>query len=796
MTVLKLNPLIAILLSLCFFSACTVVKNPPPNKPFIYQTNVHVQADLKESDKKVLELGLLDQLHDSVKVRSVAKFAGFDKAILGFIPRLFYDVVKVPTVFDSLNAEKTREFMNAYLNAQGYFRDTINYKVRIDTVNKGSELRAYLDFYAYPRVPTLLDSIAYRLNADTAAAAATQKASLDTLQSLTLMNLNAALIKKGDPFSQYQISAERDRLANIYRNNGYLKFSEEEMLVLWDTVGIELLRPTIDPIEQAQLLQQQAERRANPKASIEFRLRENPDSTRIIRYYIGNVTVYPEYATDTLNRYRFSDTVQGFVIKQNLPLFKKKIFPDYIFLNRGDLYRQGNVALTQSKLNLSAWRSLSITPKPRTGQDTVDFDILLTPARKYAFNTSGEISYNNRSNVTIAQGNLIGLAATAGVQNRNFRHGANQSSLNLRFGTELNANIRDIIQTRQLSVGYNVQIPRLVPRFMRVFSRHKENNNATIFSLNAGRTDRRDYFNLATLNASWGYQFNWNNKQLTLRFPNIEYNYLQRGDSLDTLISKNASYKYIFNTGVIVSLPVTFNKAKTVGNVSRIMTVNAELAGVFGLLRNAFATNLYRFGRFDFEHREIRKLSRDAFAWRFFAGFGLGVPFNTQDSANRFLPFFRQYYAGGPNSMRAWSIRKLGPGSALRPFGRTEAPDRFGDARLEMNLEYRKFLTDYRGIGINTALYTDIGNVWFLRDNPDFPGGRIPGTVQKFFKDIAIGLGTGLRVDFGFFKFRLDYAYKVKDPTPDLEKALSQNKWFYGWGLFNGQLQLGIDYPF
>ncbi len=796
MTVFKFTLFIAVSFVLTCFAACTVVKNPPPNKPFIYQTNVHVQGDLTQDRKKELELGLLDQLHDSVRVRSVAKFAGFDRAILGFIPRLLYDVIKVPTVFDSLNAEKTKEFMNAYLNAQGYFRDSIGYVVRIDTVSSGSQLRTYLDFYAYPRIVTVIDSIAYRLNGDTAYTSLGQKAAMDTIQLLTHNNMSAPLVKKGDPFSQYIIASERDRLANIYRNNGYLKFSEEEMLVLWDTVGIELLRPTIDPIEQATLLQLQAERRAHPKADIEFRLRENPDTARITRYYVGNVTVYPEYVSDTLNRHRFSDTVEGFVIKQNLPLFKKKIFPDYIFLNRGDLYRQGNVALTQSKLNLSAWRSLSITPKPRTGQDTVDFDILLIPARKYAFNTSGEVSYNNRSNVTIAQGNLIGLAATAGVQNRNFRQGANQASLNLRFGTELNANIRDIIQTRQLNIGYNVQIPRLVPRFMRAFSRHKENNNATIFSLNAGRTDRRDYFNLATLNASWGYQFNWNNKLLTVRFPNIEYNYLQRGDSLDTLISKNASYKYIFNTGVIVSLPVTFNVAKTIGNVSRVTTVNIELAGLFGLLRNAFATNLYRFGRFDFERREIRKLSRNAFAWRFFAGFGLGVPFNTQDSANRFLPFFRQYYAGGPNSMRAWSIRKLGPGSALRPFGRTEAPDRFGDARLEMNLEYRKFLTDYRGIGINTAIYTDIGNVWFLRDNPDFPGGRIPGTVQKFFKDIAIGLGTGLRVDFGFFKFRLDYAYKVKDPAPDLEKASSQNKWFYGWGLFNGQLQLGIDYPF
>ena len=331
---------------------------------------------------------------------------------------------------------------------------------------------------------------------------------------------------------------------------------------------------------------------------------------------------------------------------------------------------------------------------------------------------------------------------------------------------------------------------------MRRFSRHKENNNSTILSLNAARTDRRDYFALSTVTASWGYQFNWNNKLLSFRLPNIEYNYLQSRDSLDTLISRNKSYKYIFNTGVIMSLPVSFSRARTTGNASSNLFLNVEVAGVPGILRNAFATTLYRFGRVDFELRRLYKLNRDAIAWRTFIGAGYGVPFTTKDSANRFLPFFRQYYAGGPNSMRAWGIRRLGPGSALRSFDRTEAPDRFGDARLELNFEYRKFLTDYNGIGINTAIYTDIGNVWFLRENPDFPGGRIPGTIQKFWKDIAIGLGTGLRVDFGFFKFRLDYAYKVKNPTPGIEMATAQNKWFYDWELLNGQLQLGIDYPF
>jgi outer membrane protein assembly factor BamA len=157
------------------------------------------------------------------------------------------------------------------------------------------------------------------------------------------------------------------------------------------------------------------------------------------------------------------------------------------------------------------------------------------------------------------------------------------------------------------------------------------------------------------------------------------------------------------------------------------------------------------------------------------------------------MPFFRQYFAGGPNSMRAWGLRRLGPGSSVLSFAREQIPDRFGDIQLEANAEYRFFLADLNGIKINSALFTDIGNVWFLRKNENFPDGNFQ--LNRLGKDIAIGMGTGLRVDFGLFLIRVDYALKVKNPSP--ENIEEQNKWFYDWKkLTNGQLQLGVNLPF
>jgi len=157
--------------------------------------------------------------------------------------------------------------------------------------------------------------------------------------------------------------------------------------------------------------------------------------------------------------------------------------------------------------------------------------------------------------------------------------------------------------------------------------------------------------------------------------------------------------------------------------------------------------------------------------------------------------FFKQYFSGGPNSMRAWSLRRLGPGSTIKKFiGEGSTPDRYGDMQLEANAEYRFPIGRPFGIKVNGALFIDAGNVWMIK--------RAGHDAEEVFKlsrlgrDIAVGAGGGLRIDFDFFVIRFDYAYKVKDPSPALADAAVQNKWF-GYRFFQGdQFQLGIGYPF
>jgi outer membrane protein assembly factor BamA len=480
-------------------------------------------------------------------------------------------------------------------------------------------------------------------------------------------------------------------------------------------------------------------------------------------------------------------------------LFIPRKLIHYVTLRRGDLYKQTNLLQTQNKFNsIGAWRLVSISQLPRKNQDTVDFDIRLTPARKYAFTANLEGSKNQSAN--ILEGNYLGLGVNVGLNNRNFAKAANQAITNFRYGIELNsAAPKSFIQTNQISLSHTITFPRLVPRFPRLKPMFRENAR-TFLTFNVNEVDRVDYFKVIGTGASWGYEISWKNKLLNIRIPNIEYNLLERRDSLEKLIKNNASYKYIFNDGLILSTPINLRIANGKPNGSRTNLINLsfEPSGYFASLifkSPFFDSNLYRFVKLDAEFVQTFKIphSKNSFAWRFFAGAGYELPSNTNRN-NKYLPFFRQYYDGGANSMRAWAVRRLGPGSALKSFNQDIAPDRFGDMRLEMNAEYRFYLTQFFGFPLESALYTDIGNVWFIRSNPDFIGGEFK--FNKLWKDIAIGTGTGLRIDFGFLKLRLDYAYKVKNPTPDINEAETQNKWFHNWKPFNGQFQLGIGYPF
>lgn len=549
---------------LFFLSACSVVKDYPARTPFMYDTNIEIEGKFSTDEKKQLINQLEEQLHDSIQVRRVQKLVGWERG-----PRLFYSELRKPPLYDSVNAEKSVGFMRALLNSLGYYRDTINFRTNIDTL--GNQYRTIVNFTVYPGKLVLLDSIRYTLSIDSLRDdTSVYKLGSDTLQAITNNSLNESLLKKGQPFAKPLISSEFNRLVDVYRNNGYLRFSFDDLIAVWDTVGLALLRPTLDPFEQASQLEELQRRRANPTADLEIRLRSKEDTTHLTRYYIGNVTVYPDLTSDTARFVPIEREVRGYKIISYYNLFKPRAITENIYLRKGALYSQRNYLRTLNRFNsVGAWRLVSIDHLPRPGTDTVDMVVKLTPASKYLFDFNIEGSKNWGNPIIIGD---LGISSNIGLQNRNFGRMGNQSTTNLRYGIELNVS-DELLQTQQVSLSHAITFPRFTPRISSLPFRFRSNTK-TIFSINAGNTDRRNFFNLTTFSSSWGYEYNWRNKLFAIRIPNVEYNFVNSREILDDLIKENASYKYIFNNGLIVSTIMNYTISDAKKNTNNLLRFN------------------------------------------------------------------------------------------------------------------------------------------------------------------------------------------------------------------------------
>lgn len=745
----------------------------PNNKPFVYEYKINLQGEFKKDEKKDLLSRLDNQLDDSIHVRTTRKI---------FSHGLIYPLIlKQPPVFDSTNADRSVLFMHALLKSLGYFKDTVGYIATKDTIEKG-QVRTNITFNVKPGMVTRFDSIRYSI---------TQP----ELQKLTDSTMKQSLLKKGDPFAQTTVANELDRLVNLYRENGYMRFTRNELYGLWDTLDVSLLNPTLDPFQQMQMLQRLKEKRLKPTANIEIRLRPGADSGRLIKYYIGNVSVYPDYNQDTSGYTRKEKDAEGLKIVYYRNLFKPKVFPPNIFFHHGDLFDQRKYFKTINRFNaLGTWTLVNIDTSRKKNSDTMDFHIRLSPAKKYSFTANLEGSFNQ----SVISGNLFGTAVNAILQNRNFQKALLNSNINARYGVEFGSSSgQQFIQAQQVSTRYTLAFPRPIPNF-RFLPEKFRDNFRTIFSFSASNTERKDLYNLTSISSSWGYETRWNKKSFSVRLPNIEYSYLIPRSGLDTLFKYNPSLKNVFTDGLISSIILSFGVNGGRKNNLNTFNINVEEAGLFaGLIHTAFFdSNVYRFVRVDADFARRFQFQKSAFVIHLFSG--VGYEFNSTVSSQKRnnLPFFKQYFAGGPNSMRAWPIRRLGPGSLIKDFSDSSdaIPDRYGDVQLEANLEYRFPFFTIGGIRFNGALFTDIGNVWLLKRNAGPPEEIF--TLNRLGKDIAIGAGTGLRVDFGFLVLRLDYSYKVKNPSPSTSDAVSQNKWFYDWELLKGQFQLGISYPF
>ncbi|MDB5249757.1 MAG: surface antigen [Segetibacter sp.] len=778
------------------------VKEYPPNTPFVFKNNITVTGEVSKDEKKRLETELYNYWDDSLKVNAILKFG-------------IRTVIKNPYVFDSANINRSITFMNSYLNTQGYYNAEITpAPVIIDTV--GDELRTTVQMDIDVKKNLKIDSITY------------DSLATPGLQQLTEENKKESLLTRGKPFTKATISGELDRLVSLYRKNGYYKFTRENIYAEVDTTNVSLLELTLDPFEQARrIAEAESKRRANPTINVVIKQRSTPDSNAFAKYYVGKIYYYPETritdVPDSLIRTTFPlvDTAREFTLKQKVRDIKMRPLREHTYLKEGVLYDEQSYFKTVNAFSqMGPWNQVDIRTINRkdlrrfAGTDSVstdstnilDFHFFLTPAPKYSFGYDLEVSRNSGSIIT---GNLLGVTNVVTLRNRNVWKQAIQSATNLRAGVELGFS-DTLLQTFQTSVSQTYSIPRFLTPW-RIRGVKQLDDYKTVVNFNASYTDRRNFFRLRSAVASWGYEWKKKNHVWLYRPLNVELYSLDTLQGLREAFVSNPFLRTAFNTGYVVSQNLTYSITfpnKNRPNIINNFRISGEEAG--GLLGRfpGLRDKIYQYLKVEAEFRQLRSWTKTAFAYRFFGGIGINYG-DTSTAIGKSLPFFKQFVAGGPYSMRAWGIRQLGLGSSLRSDTSTTFRDRFGDIQLEMNFEYRFPITAIGGVKINSALFADIGNIWNLKnvvENPE--NSKI--TLSRFYRDIAVGAGTGLRFDFNYFLVRFDFAYKVKDPARtrnngwmsirDFEWRNREHEVMDGNGRSlkrnNFSFQLGIGMPF
>lgn len=774
--------LLLVLFSSCSIVNFTTVKNPPANKAFVFDNNIELKGNISKDEKKRLSEELINYWDDSLKVPKIQQFGVFYK-------------IKNPPVFDSANITRTVALMNAYLNSQGYYYATYADSVKIDTVKE--QIRAKINMRIQVGKNITIDSVSFALGDS-------------TLQQLTKEKENSTLLKKGVPYTKGLISSELDRLVGLYRQNGYFLFTRDDIFAEADTTDPRLLELTLDPFKQAQLIAEAAKaRRENPTWDITIFNRPITDSNRLKRYYIGQLYYYPEtkmsdIPDSLLKRTDFLETHRrNMTIRYKKGLFNYRPLREHTFLRNGALYNENDYFKSINTLGqIGAWQQVDARPVIR-GKDSLDVYFFLAPAIKQNFTVDLE---GSRNTADFGLGNLWGISTNFAYNNKNVWKSAVQSLTTLRTGVELNLLTSDksrLLQTFLVNVGHTYAFPKLIVPFKNWRALNRLDNKKTLFSINGSYVDRRDFYKLRSLVTSWGYEWKKGNNTWLYKPLNVELYSIDTLDGLRRLFDSIPFLRSSFNSGRVISQSLSLVRNfinSNNPNRSHYMRIGLEEAGglfsLFGGIRN----QIYRYVKLEAEYRESIKMRKTELAFRAFAG--VGYNYGNDTLRDRTLPFFKQFSAGGPYSMRAWGLRQLGLGSSKQSEASASANsyrDRFGDFQLEANIEYRYPLGTIAGVKIGSALFADIGNIWNLKSNNVDPEAKF--SFKNLGRDLAIGVGTGVRVDFSYFLIRLDLAYKVKDPARQYNNGwMDQFQWTEnranGLKIPNYALQLGIGLPF
>ncbi len=668
--------------------------------------------------------------------------------------------VERPAVYDSALADRSVQHMNGFLFNQGYFYAQVS-----DTLlTKKRKARVVY------RVNTGLRYLIHRTTLD-----------IDdsTVKAIVAESMSQSPLTEGAPFAMSVADQERNRIATVLRNHGYYKFTAEMVHIEADTFNKVLLQDVENPFEGAInfLAQQKAGRK--PTVDLSIRIRAGEERNAYRRYRIGKLRIYPDFVSrsDVNDSTMQERTIGDATFRYHHYYVHERVLLNHIFLQPGQYFTQDGYDKTITKLNeLGLFQYVQIY---MVDDSTLPADrslrviILMNPVKRYDFSAGFDVTHGQ----TYSLGTSIGL----NFRNRNLGRGANQLSVSLNGGIEMGYDSvrskpfldRFYLLSRSLGVNATLDFPKFIaPDFLGKII--KPNQTHTLIGVGSSLMDRVNYFTLINTAVSLGY--NWKpDAQKTWEFSPLFANVLRlpnRSALFQALLDSNAflrnSYQEILIEGENLYFTYSNQNSPTAQHHSSYLRAGVEEAGaLLGLVNAAIDLNrslglrYSQYVRMELDARHYIRRRHSELATRFFAG--VGVPYDKSSV----LPYVKQYFVGGPYSLRGWRVRQLGPGSYQDSSSNMDAAfiDRTGDIKMEANAEFRFDMVPLFGgsLHINGAVFIDAGNIWLAKPSKDYPGGDFH--FGELGHDLAVNTGFGLRVDIAsLFVIRADWGIPIKQP--------------------------------
>lgn len=748
-----------------FLSSCSVRKFIPEGK--ILYTGAELKMDTTGNVRDYKEIKeILEGLFQPVP----------NSKILGMRPGLFFHykaevdsgwvfrfldkkMGQEPVYLDEVNRKSVEDLMHNRLMNRGHFFSIITSDVQTDTLKK----MATVTYHAL--VPQYYELASYQFEGDSL-----------PIHHRIQKYMEGFTLKDHIRFDLEGMKMERESIDSYLKIRGYYNFNQDFLLFQADTNQYD-----------------------SKKFDLYLTLKKDIPRKALIPYRIDEINVYPHYHlgqdSTTLDTTRYNG--KNYIWDELY--FKPKKLDPFILLKKGDYYDAVKAKSTSRRLgSTGAYKFVNIQFKEldAMGRDSVGIDSLGSLKANIFLSPLNQRSIRTQLQAVTKSNNFSGPSLALTYTNRNLFHGGEvlDVTANAGYETQLSRNKEPGLNSLQLSLKSDLVLPRILLPVHIVNNWFHYSIPKTRISLGGEFISRTNLFSMSSVTSSYGF-FWTENRFITNELDVISITYLnllKSTSEFDNILARNPFLQSSFDQQFIAGINYSYTYNGMVDQRRKhqfYVNGSTDIAGnllslITGKRTAAPQTFLgleyaqYAKGALDFRYH-ISLGRNQKLASRIYGG--LGEAYGNSDV----LPYSKQFYSGGPYSVRAFNTRKLGPGTYNSDKSLEEDAtyfDQTGNLKLEANIEYRFPVISF----LMGAVFIDAGNVWITKENQTLPGGRFS---RNFLNELGIGAGVGLRLDIQSFVIRVDLASPIHDPS-----LPPGSRWIYD--LSHPVLNLAVGYPF